>query len=159
MVGSPRSESSDQVQQRQVEARKQSFSPTAATGVRPSPVDGRPTTSTGTQSLDDLLAGHAGLALGSSLLIEENGTTDFGGTLLRYYVAEGIVQQHHVHVLGLHESWARDLPGLITSDSKDEDKDMSISGEKMKIAWRYENLGQFGAQTRGTCVELNHGFY
>ena len=56
-------------------------------GVRPSPHDSRPITSTGTPSLDNLLAGHAGLPLGTSLLIEEHGTTDFSGVLLRYYAA------------------------------------------------------------------------
>ena len=60
-------------------------------GVRPSPHDSRPTTSTGTPSLDNLLAGHAGLPLGTSLLIEEHGTTDFSGVLLRYYAAEGLL--------------------------------------------------------------------
>ena len=47
-------------------------------------------TSTGTASLDGLLGGHSGLALGNSLLIEESGTTDFAGALLKYYAAEGI---------------------------------------------------------------------
>ena len=75
-------------------------SPSTPAGVRPSPVDGRSTTSTGTQTLDDLLGGHAGFPLGNSILIEENGTTDFAGALLRFYAAEGIVQGHQVHVVG-----------------------------------------------------------
>jgi len=32
--------------------------------------------------------GRVGLALGNSLLVEENGTTEFGGGLLRYIAAE-----------------------------------------------------------------------
>ena len=76
-------------------------------GVRPSPLDGRPTTSTGTPTLDDTLAGHAGLVLGNSLLIEENGATDFAGALLRYFAAEGVVQGHKVHVVGVGEHWGR----------------------------------------------------
>lgn len=120
---------------------------TPTPGVRPSPLDGRLTTSTGTRSLDTLLAGHAGLALGTSLLVEESGTTDFGGALLRYYAAEGIIQGHDVHLLGVHETWARELPGLsAVESSKDERKS---SDEKMKIAWRYERLGEFGAGARG----------
>ncbi|WEW57707.1 Elongator subunit elp4 [Emydomyces testavorans] len=119
--------------------------PTQATipGLRPSPIDGRPTTSTGTPTLDNLLAGHTGLALGSSLLIEESGTTDFAGALLRYYAAEGIVQEQQIHVVGLDPQWAATLPGLIgtaeAADAKPKEK-----GEKMKIAWRYERLGNFG---------------
>ena len=117
-------------------------------GLRPSPLDGRLTTSTGTRTLDSLLAGHGGLVLGNSLLIEEGGTTDFGGSLLRYYAAEGIVQGHQVHVLGMHESWGRELPGL-SDGASNRTKDERTSEERMKIAWRYERLGEFGAGARG----------
>ncbi|KAJ3477440.1 hypothetical protein NLG97_g8839 [Lecanicillium saksenae] len=110
-------------------------------GTRPSPHDGRLTTSSGTQSLDQLLAGHAGLPLGTSLLIEETGTTDFGGMLLRYYAAEGLVQGHQVHVLGFDDSWRRELPGLGSDTKEKSSKAESSSDSKMKIAWRYEALG------------------
>jgi elongator complex protein 4 len=116
---------------------------TALPGVRPSPLDGRPTTSTGTATLDGLLAGHAGLALGTSLLVEENGTTDYAGPLLRFYTAEGLAQGHHVHVVGPPEQWGRNLPGLAGST---EGGSSSAAQDKMKIAWRYENLGQFGGE-------------
>lgn len=120
-------------------------------GVRPSPIDGRPTTSTGVQSFDSVLAGHAGLALGSSVLIEENGTTDFAGVMLRYYAAEGLVQGHHIHVLGVGEHWAKDLPEAIgaANATGDDTGSGSRGKEKMKIAWRYERLGEFGATSRG----------
>lgn len=118
--------------------------PVKSPGVRPSPLDGRLTTSTGTRSLDALLAGHAGLPLGNSLLIEESGTTDFGGALLRFCAAEGVAQGHQVHVLGLDEAWGRELPGLaVGSDQKSSGHDAN-PGDKMKIAWRYEKLGDFG---------------
>ena len=125
-------------------------------GARPSPLDGRLTISTGTKTLDELLAGHAGLPLGHSVLIEENGITDFAGTLLRYFAAEGAVQGHYVHVVGMPERWGRDLPGLIEDQSAHEEfkkpVESSVDG-KMKIAWRYERLGEFGASSRGgiTC--------
>jgi elongator complex protein 4 len=118
-------------------------------GVRPSPLDGRLTTSTGTRSLDSLLAGHAGHVLGTSLLVEEIGTTDFGGALLRYYASEGIVQGHHVHVLGMNEAWGRELPGLSEEKSSSRPEEKRTSDDKMKIAWRYERLGEFGAGARG----------
>ncbi|KAI1266890.1 PAXNEB-domain-containing protein [Xylariaceae sp. FL1019] len=113
-------------------------------GVRPSPSDGRPTTSTGTSSLDNLLAGHSGIPLGTSLLIGEHGATDFAGLLIRYYVAEGLVQGHQIHVLGLHEGWQAELPGLST-DSRSPSKQEQSAADKMKIAWRYESLGSVGA--------------
>lgn len=116
------------------------------TGTRPSPIDGRLTTSTGTRSLDAVLAGHAGLTLGASLLIEERETTDFGGILLRYYAAEGVMQGHEVHVLGMSEVWARELPGLanVAGDPGAVRNDKRDPEDKMKIAWRYERLGESG---------------
>lgn len=129
-----------------------SFSSTQSSpGIRPSPDDGRQTTSTGTPSLDNLLAGHAGLPMGKLLLIEENGTTDFAGALLRYYAAEGVVQEHKVHVVGVPEQWGRSLPGLIGSaESLDEKKSDKRKDDRMKIAWRYERLGEFGAGVAGS---------
>lgn len=113
-------------------------------GLRPSPLDGRPTTSTGTASLDTLLAGHSGLPMGTSLLIEEHGTTDFAGILLRYYAAEGLVQGHQVHVLGMHEGWKSELPGILTDSKKSSSNTEGAGNDKMKIAWRYESLGAVG---------------
>lgn len=113
---------------------------TALPGVRPSPVDGRGTTSTGSPTLDSLLAGHAGLPLGTSLLLGEDGTTDYAGALLRYFAAEGLIQGHHLHVVGVGERWGRDLPGLVGSAEKEEKSQRADS--RMKIAWRYERLGR-----------------
>ncbi|KAK5331560.1 Elongator subunit elp4 [Exophiala xenobiotica] len=114
-------------------------------GCRPSAIDGRSVTSTGTASLDALLAGHSGLTLGCTLLIEESGTTDYAGALLRFFAAEGLLQDHHVHVIGMPEQWGRELPGAVGDSDKKEKP--AGSSEKMKIAWRYESLGQFGAST------------
>jgi len=87
------------------------------------------------------------------VLIEESGTTDFGGSLLKYFAAEGVVQGHEVHVFGLHESWERELPGLSTEKGSGRGKESGKGGEeKMKIAWRYERLGEFGAPVRGGLI-------
>ncbi|KAL4872585.1 hypothetical protein BDV12DRAFT_182927 [Aspergillus spectabilis] len=123
--------------------------PPSTPGVRPSPDDGRPTTSTGSPSLDNLLAGHGGLPIGKTLLLEENGTTDFAGALLRYYAAEGVVQDQKVHVIGMPEQWGRTLPGLIGTAEAADGKSDKRKGERMKIAWRYERLGEFGTGVAG----------
>ncbi|KAF3767488.1 PAXNEB-domain-containing protein [Cryphonectria parasitica EP155] len=120
-----------------------------APGLRPSPLDGRVTTSTGTASLDSILAGHAGLPLGSSLLIEEHGTTDFSGTLLKYYAAEGLVQGHQVHVLGYPEVWKHELPAVSTRQNINPKKASDHTDEKMKIAWRYESLASRNSHSSG----------
>lgn len=115
-------------------------------GIRPSFLTSQPTTSTGCFSLDSLLGGHGGLALGSSLLIEESGTTDFAGALLKYYAAEGVCHGHMLHVVGVGDGWVRELPGVAEErgSARRETEESSGEGEKMKIAWRYERLGQAG---------------
>jgi elongator complex protein 4 len=123
-------------------------------GVRPSPIDGRPTTSTGTPSLDGILAGHAGLPLGNSILIEEGGTTDYAGALLRFYAAEGVFQGHKVHVVGMGEVWGRELPGIAENRGDSGRKEGKERAEKMKIAWRYEGLGQFESSRGASGVHI-----
>lgn len=123
-------------------------------GVRPSPLTSHPVTSTGAPSVDGLLGGHSGLALGSSLLIGEHDTTDYAGALLRYYAAEGILQGHVVHIVGVGEGWVRELPGLADArymrrqEQERQEKATETSDkaaqDRMKIAWRYERLGQAG---------------
>lgn len=107
-------------------------------GTRPSAADGRSVTSTGSSSFDALMAGHGGIPLGCSILVEESGTTDYAGALLRFYAAEGLMQGHIVHVVGLPEQWGRELPGLATESSKKSHE--VVSEDKMKIAWRYEKI-------------------
>ena len=111
-------------------------------GVRPSSLTSQPVTSTGAASLDSLLGGHGGLALGCSLLLEESGTTDFAGALLRYYAAEGVCHGHILHVVGVGEGWIRELPGVAHETRSERIESSSKEDEKMKIAWRYERLGQ-----------------
>ncbi|KAI9827174.1 MAG: hypothetical protein M1832_005310 [Thelocarpon impressellum] len=113
--------------------------------IRPSPLNGHPTTSTGVPSLDALLAGHAGLPLGASVLLEEGGATDFAGALLRCYAAEGVCQGHAVHVVGVGREWSATLPGLGAEGDRRGGREGDA--EKMKIAWRYEGLGEFGSGT------------
>ncbi|KKA28321.1 hypothetical protein TD95_003026 [Thielaviopsis punctulata] len=125
---------------------------TLAAGVRPSAIDGRLTTSTGTASLDETLAGHSGIPLGTSLLLQESTTTDFGGVVLRYFASEGMVQGHQVHVVGVPEVWKTSLPGLAAKQESSSKKAQPNQGsdERMKIAWRYESL----ANRNGVLPEL-----
>ena len=84
-------------------------------------------------------------------MIEESGTTDFGGALLRYYAAEGVVQGHHVVVVGAGVGWVKELPQAVGGAEQDSagggagGKEGRKGGERMKIAWRYERLAAGGA--------------
>ncbi len=109
--------------------------------------------------MDDLL-GHSGFALGNSLLVEENGTTEFGATLLRYFAAEGVVQGHSVHIVGVGEPWGRELPAVVKTagvESAKPEAQTAAEKDRMKIAWRYERLGDFGtgpSSARGGTPEI-----
>ncbi len=113
-------------------------------GVRASPANGLPVTSTGCASVDSILSNHGGLPLGSGLLVEENGTTDFASVLLRYFAVEGLMQEHDVwHGGGMGESWFRELPAVTDAVEKETDSRLS---ERMKIAWRYASLPDVNAR-------------
>ncbi|ORY85656.1 Elongator complex protein 4, partial [Protomyces lactucae-debilis] len=125
-------------------------------GIRPSAANGAPVTSTGCPSLDAVLSGHGGLPTGSLFFIEESGTTDFASVLLRYFAAEGLLQGHTVWLGGgLPESWFRSLP-LVTDKSSSTESSASSRNaassaaeqERMKIAWRYQSLPDFGSGVR-----------
>lgn len=133
-------------------------------GVRPSTQISIPTISTGSSNLDEIL-GHMGLPLGSVLLLEESGNTDFASVILRSYAAQGIIQSRvtekdmlndsKVITLGVDDSWGSEMPGIYME--KKEKKKMQIAEDKakvtvgnlahesaertnkMKIAWRYAN--------------------
>ena len=79
--------------------------------------------------------------------------TDFAGALLRYYAAEGVVQGHVVHVVGMGEGWGRELPGLVGGSGVDGGREEGEGG-KMKIAWRYERLGEVGGLRGGSALVL-----
>lgn len=99
---------------------------------------------------------------------------------MRFFAAEGVLQGHKVFVVlgggaagGGGERWGRDLPGLAagaqqTEIGKQENdggggdgakKEEGAGGEreekeKMKIAWRYERLGEFGGSGGGLAAGL-----
>jgi elongator complex protein 4 len=123
--------------------------PAPPPGIRPSSISGTQITSTGTASLDKLLA-VGGLALGSSLLIEEEGTTDFSSSLLRCFAAEGVLQGHAVFVVAPEGSMI--LPDVVEEKSGGG-KSREEEG-KMKIAWRYEKLGAFEGRERGMLINF-----
>lgn len=55
------------------------------------------------------------------------------------------MQGQRVHVVGVEEGWGRELPGLVDLGvGRGEERGWEGRGEKMKIAWRYEGLGEFG---------------
>lgn len=130
-----------------------------ANGVRASPADGRLTTSTGTYSLDGLLAGHAGLPLGHGICVEETGTTDYAGALLRCYAAEGVMQGHIIHVIGAGPPWIKELPAVVEGRNESRETAKAQEAERMKIAWRYERLGNVNDRGTPSLDSVHEAFY
>ena len=112
--------------------------------------------STGTKDIDTILI-HGGLPVNCSLLVEEDGSTDFGGVLMKKYVSEGIVQNrktgkfvNHCIVVGMENTYGNELPDIYAGSSKERKKKLvqeqegkiSVSnvnaGNDLRIAWRYK---------------------
>lgn len=160
VLGAPRPLVPKRASHRPKEATKAETEPPNP-AIRPSSTSSQPTVSTGTSDLNKILH-HLGLPLGSSLIIEETGTTDFASVLLRAFVSQSVVHNRlekdvcnsHAVVVGLSSDWTTDLPGLYKGSSKDQkraqirahESKISVSNlsggaaraeKDMKIAWRY----------------------
>jgi elongator complex protein 4 len=106
-------------------------------GIRPSTLTSQPTVSTGSNDLDKIL-GHQGLPLGQSLLVEESGTTDFAGVLMKSFASQGIVHNRldpkasntHIIVVSLNTNWSKELPGLYKGSSRDQKKNKVLVNER-----------------------------
>lgn len=112
--------------------------------------------STGSKDIDTVLV-HGGLPVNQTLLIEEDGSTDFSGVLVKNYVSEGIVQNrrtgkvvNHCIVIGMDASFGNELPDVYAGNSKERKKklvqenegklsvsNITNSNNDLKIAWRY----------------------
>ncbi|KAJ1650229.1 Elongator subunit elp4 [Dispira simplex] len=120
-------------------------------GTKLSSHNGQVLVSTGVSSLDDVLGG--GLPVGSILLVLSDRKTNYSRILTNYFVAQGLASNHQVHVAAVEEnlrpmlkrlpSWCPEVALANTSvpgpgEMKAEQN--PTSSEKLKIAWRYQNL-------------------
>ncbi|KAL0950950.1 hypothetical protein HGRIS_007702 [Hohenbuehelia grisea] len=139
-------------------ASKQTLSP----GTRPSPLTPVTTiTSTGIPSLDDVLGGGLPLSC-SSLLLAPDSHSGYGDLVQKYFIAQGLSWGHRVCVVDDDAAalvsecmWMPNVnanttdpstsavPTVSTSLDDAEDTAEQPSGEKIKIAWRYEQMKQF----------------
>lgn len=114
-------------------------------GVRPSTVSSHIVSSTGCYDLDKLLS-HMGLPLGHSLLIEEDGTTDFQSILSKLFMVQGVIHNRvnktetvniqgntHVIVLSMNQLLGKELPGIYKGSRK-EIKKSKIQEEASKLS-------------------------
>ena len=128
-------------------------------GVKPSIVLSHlPCMSTGTKDIDTILV-HGGIPMDNMILIEEDGSTDFSGVLVKYFVSEGIIQNrlvgngkilNHCIVIGMDSIYGNELYNIYAGNSKERKKKLvkeqegklSVSNinanNELKIAWRYK---------------------
>lgn len=105
-------------------------------------------TSSGIPSLDDILGGGVPLSCSLAVLAPDSQSA-YGELVQKYFVAQGIANGHKVCIV--HEdtlSFVKECMWMLTSGSNhpipmvDED-DAVQNGEKIKIAWRYEQMKKF----------------
>ncbi|QLG74953.1 hypothetical protein HG535_0H02800 [Zygotorulaspora mrakii] len=124
-------------------------------GIRPSPASSQQTTSTGSFDLDRVL-GHMGLPLGNSMIIKEQGTTEFSAVLCKLFAAQGIMHTRvenlssrsdntHLCVISANQGFSKELPGVYKGSSKDIKK-TRIAEEQSKVT--VQNLSEQAAPTR-----------
>ena len=103
-------------------------------------------TSSGVLSLDDVLGG--GIQLGAYLLLlnpdPHSAHTDL---LQKYFISQGLASGHKVHVFDYEAKslvetcmW---MPGESAMRTTEEDERPKDEEDKVKIAWRYENMQKF----------------
>lgn len=96
-------------------------------------------TSTGINSFDSFIGG--GLPIGSLIIIYEDKNSVLSDSVLRCYFSEGVYSKHDLCVVNLRSDLTENLP------VKEETVSVEQESEKMKIAWRYENLSTLNSTT------------
>ncbi|XP_058800743.1 elongator complex protein 4 isoform X2 [Phymastichus coffea] len=120
-------------------------------GTKPTTRNAQLLISSGIPSLDHFIGG--GLPIGSILLIEEDTYSTYSKVMYKYFIAEGIVNNHLVFV-----ATQETLPSEIVSElpAVEEEshtlKESSIKDEEMKIAWRYQNMKIFDSGPKDSSV-------
>ena len=118
--------------------------------------------SSGVAAVDFLLGG--GLPLGSVVLIEEDQLRTYSDLLLRYFLSEGILCGHKTVVsvsLCAFEEFIKQLPGgnepPVGAARHETTGDGSVSGDSMKIAFRYEALQKVDSEFK-TAIKFCHSY-
>jgi len=108
-------------------------------GSKLSPHNGQLVISSGVPSLDDILGG--GVPVGTLLTIKNDENTEYSSILAKYFLSQGVMSSQDICVCSLGkepESFFKELFGV--NDRSEKFGDMKSADEKMKIAWRYQNL-------------------
>lgn len=101
-------------------------------------------TSTGIPDLDNIIGG--GLPIGTILMVEEDWAGSYAKLVLKYFLAEGVHNRHSIHLTSLiqdPDGILENLPSIQANDQAEQHgESRAASDEKMKIAWRYQNISK-----------------
>ncbi|KAJ3188818.1 hypothetical protein HDU85_004532 [Gaertneriomyces sp. JEL0708] len=124
-------------------------------GTRPSTHTQALLTSTGCLPLDTLFGG--GIPLGQLLLLKQDQHTAYWRVLMNYFLVQGITSGQSVCVIAESaEQILSGLPGIVEGKAEDANESVDADStrelgkaslredEKMRIAWRYQNLSRVG---------------
>lgn len=127
-------------------------------GTKPSPaLSSLLLTSFGVPSLDDVLGG--GIQLGTTLsVLNPDPHSSHTDLLQKYFIAQGLINGQIVHVFDAN---ARDLVESCmwcpsegsASRALTDDEGVGEEDNKVKIAWRYENMQKFRTSIFSACDE------
>ena len=139
-------------------------------GTRISVLNGSVLTSTGIASLDELFGG--GLPISRVLLLKCDRESGYHNLLLKYFLAEGIEQEHEVCLISLDaDRTMSDIMAVVTGkvetavekmniNQKDNPKSNlrpNVGVDKMSIAWRYQNTEQISSELGSGNVKVVNG--
>lgn len=113
--------------------------------------------SSGVPSLDHVIGG--GIPTGSIFMLEEDVLRNYSRVMRKYFIAEGLVCKHDLLLASLDGDDELIMQEIPTPTNADADVEGSQDDEnsKMKIAWRYENIGPIES-TLGVNSNFGHFF-
>lgn len=124
-------------------------------GTKPSLHNNQLLISGGIPSLDNLIGG--GFAVGTVVLIEEDRYGSYSKTMLKYFLAEGVMNKHELFLCSSDmkpQAILNELPGPLVDDPVTQIGQITERSDDMKIAWRYQNLPQVQSSASG--VKFGH---
>ncbi|XP_066600500.1 elongator complex protein 4 [Prorops nasuta] len=130
----------------------------AIVGTKPSVKNAQLLSSSGIPSLDNILGG--GLPIGSLFTIEEDPNGTYAKVLLKYFMAEGIFYKHSLLIASLDNDpvqLALGIPTAVTDAVREKVPSQNSQEDKMKIAWRYQNMKMVDAANENDC-NIGHSF-
>ncbi|XP_038113671.1 elongator complex protein 4 [Culex quinquefasciatus] len=126
-------------------------------GTRASLHSGQTILSSGNPSLDHVFGG--GFPIGSVIAIEEDKYANYSRVLTKYFLAEGLVNNHSIFTASLEEDPVQLMKKLPTpvNDTEQDKPQKAQTPDEMRIAFRYNNLSVVDLEQKPS-TQIGHFF-